>query len=75
MGLRVLFREGSTNTYILIVADRMMPIVDGDALLQAMRSHPELRMIPVVMVTADAVRSCVLSSCSQSQTNTQSLIS
>lgn len=38
----------------------MMPILDGDALLQAMRSRPELRMIPVVMVTADAVRSCAL---------------
>lgn len=33
----------------------MMPVMDGDSLLQAMRLHPELRTTPVIMVTADAV--------------------
>lgn len=33
----------------------MMPIMDGDTLLQAMKNHPELRRTPVIMVTADAV--------------------
>jgi CheY-like chemotaxis protein len=32
-----------------------MPILDGDRLLQVMRSKFELRSIPIVMVTADAV--------------------
>lgn len=32
-----------------------MPILDGDRLLQAMRSKIELRSIPIIMVTADAV--------------------
>ena len=38
------------------VTDRTMPILGGDGLLQAMRSKLELRWIPIIMVTADAVR-------------------
>lgn len=37
-----------------LVTDKMMPILDGDGLLRAMRSSQDLRTIPVVMVTADA---------------------
>ncbi|KAF8312813.1 hypothetical protein DL93DRAFT_2228831 [Clavulina sp. PMI_390] len=37
-----------------VVTDRMMPFLDGDGLLLAMRNSPELRGIPVVMVTAAA---------------------
>ncbi|KAF8312814.1 hypothetical protein DL93DRAFT_2168193 [Clavulina sp. PMI_390] len=38
----------------VVVTDRMMPFLDGDGLLQAMRNSPELRSIPIVMVTAAA---------------------
>ena len=41
---------------VSLVTDRTMPILDGDELLQVMRSKLELRWIPIIMVTADAVR-------------------
>ena len=36
----------------LIVSDFMMPLMDGAALVQAMRSNPEYRDIPVIMMSA-----------------------
>jgi signal transduction histidine kinase/DNA-binding response OmpR family regulator len=38
----------------LVIADVMMPRMDGLALLQAIRSNPELRAIPVVLLSARA---------------------
>jgi PAS domain S-box-containing protein len=38
----------------LIIADVMMPTVDGFALLREMRAHPGLRDIPVLMLSARA---------------------
>lgn len=36
-----------------IVTDRSMPVMDGLALLQAIRAHAEFRHLPVLMVTGD----------------------
>src|SRR6185312_5078057 len=36
----------------LVVSDFMMPLMDGAALVQAMRSNPEYRDIPVIMMSA-----------------------
>jgi CheY-like chemotaxis protein len=43
----------------LIIADFMMPIMDGAAMARAVRADPDLRAIPIVMtsaVTEEAVR-------------------
>lgn len=40
----------------LIVSDQMMPIMDGLALLQAIRSEPELRLIPVILLSARSTK-------------------
>jgi len=44
----------------LVVSDMMMPIMDGYALLHAMRASPVLKSIPVVL-TSSARRQTVLS--------------
>jgi two-component system, OmpR family, response regulator VicR len=36
----------------LVVSDFMMPLMDGATLVQAMRSNPEYREIPVIMMSA-----------------------
>jgi CheY-like chemotaxis protein len=36
----------------LVVSDFMMPVMDGAALVQAMRANPEFRDIPVIMMSA-----------------------
>ena len=36
----------------LVVSDFMMPLMDGAALVQAMRANPEYRDIPVIMMSA-----------------------
>jgi len=36
----------------LVVSDFMMPLMDGAALVEAMRSNPEYRDIPVIMMSA-----------------------
>ena len=36
----------------VVVSDFMMPLMDGAALVQAMRSHPTYRDIPVIMMSA-----------------------
>jgi len=40
---------------ILVVADIMMPQLDGFGLVHRLRLHPETRMIPVVFITATYV--------------------
>ena len=36
----------------LVISDFMMPLMDGAAMVRAMREHPELRDIPVIMMSA-----------------------
>lgn len=36
----------------LVISDFMMPLMDGAALVQAMRSNPQYRDIPVIMMSA-----------------------
>jgi len=36
----------------LVVSDFMMPLMDGAALVQAMRANPEYQHIPVIMMSA-----------------------
>jgi CheY-like chemotaxis protein len=36
----------------LVISDFMMPLMDGAALVQAMRANPEYRDIPVIMMSA-----------------------
>jgi signal transduction histidine kinase/ActR/RegA family two-component response regulator len=38
----------------LILSDVMMPVMSGDAMVAAIRQHPELRDVPIVMLTAKA---------------------
>ena len=37
-----------------VILDMMMPDIDGSAVLRAMRSHPEMQHIPVVVFSADS---------------------
>lgn len=36
----------------LLIADLQMPLLDGLGLIQKMRSHPELKDVPVILLTA-----------------------
>jgi CheY-like chemotaxis protein len=47
-GLELLAQERAD----LIFLDYMMPIMDGAAMLSAMAEHPDLRRIPVVLMSA-----------------------
>jgi CheY-like chemotaxis protein len=38
----------------LVLLDWMMPVLDGPALFRQMRARPELRGVPVVLITAKA---------------------
>ena len=38
----------------LIILDYNMPVMDGVTMLRQMRDNPELKRIPVIMLTADA---------------------
>jgi signal transduction histidine kinase len=38
----------------VILSDVMMPVMGGDALVRALRAHPELEGIPVIVLTAKA---------------------
>ncbi len=55
-GLAVASRERPD----LIVLDLTMPIMDGVEMLSKLKSNPELKMIPVIMLTAEAGRENVL---------------
>jgi len=48
------FKSALTLKPDLIIADVMMPEVSGDQLLDRLQAHPELREVPVVMLTAKA---------------------
>lgn len=48
------------NKYSAIVLDRMMPRLDGLALLKIINSHPILRNIPVILQTAAALNHQIL---------------
>ena len=44
------------SSFDFVICDWNMPVMDGLALLKAIRQDPELSHIPVVMVTAEAKR-------------------
>ncbi len=44
----------------VIVLDVMLPDLNGFDLLAKLKTHPQLRAIPVVMLTADAKRESVM---------------
>lgn len=48
LGLAAMLR----NRPDLVVADVMMPVLDGPGMVRAMRADPSLACIPVVMMTA-----------------------
>jgi two-component system, sensor histidine kinase and response regulator len=50
--LAELERVASTRPYDLVILDWRMPVMDGLETARRMRSHPELRRIPVIMLTA-----------------------
>lgn len=52
-GRDALDRLGSDPGFAAIVLDIMMPVMDGWAFLEARRDDPVLRIIPVVIVSAD----------------------
>ena len=49
------------NEYDVIILDVMMPLVDGFAVLGRLKAHPDLRTIPVIMLTARGQERDVLS--------------
>ena len=55
--LEAALREGKPS---LVLMDVMLPDADGLELLSAMRKHPALKDVPVVMMTAKATREAVL---------------
>jgi CheY-like chemotaxis protein len=40
------------HSYDLVIADFMMPIVDGVQLVESMRAEPRLARVPVIMISA-----------------------
>lgn len=58
-GLEGLKAMRATN-YDLVVSDWNMPTLDGVAMVQQMRKMPELKQIPVLMVTAEAKREQII---------------
>ena len=55
--LEYLFREGqyagrTTGNPVVVLLDLKMPKVDGIEVLRRVKSHPELKLIPVVMLTS-----------------------
>lgn len=42
----------STNSFDVVLLDRSIPSLDGIALLQRIKAHPRLRMLPVILQTA-----------------------
>ena len=62
--LRVLSSDGGERALVkmrveqpdLVVLDVMMPSIDGPTMLKRMRADPDLRHIPVIFMTAKAIR-------------------
>jgi CheY-like chemotaxis protein/anti-sigma regulatory factor (Ser/Thr protein kinase) len=52
--------EREPKLFSSVILDRMMPGVDGIAVLQKIKSDPELRLLPVIMQTAAASREQIL---------------
>lgn len=52
--------EREPKRFSSVILDRMMPGVDGIAVLQKIKSDPELRLLPVIMQTAAASREQIL---------------
>jgi two-component system chemotaxis response regulator CheY len=52
--------KNADPTFDLIIADWNMPKMTGIELLKAIRADPELKHLPVIMVTAEAQKSRVL---------------
>lgn len=48
--------QQNSDKYHCVLLDRMMPELDGMAVLQFMKNDPQLRYIPVIMQTAKATR-------------------
>jgi DNA-binding response OmpR family regulator len=46
--------ESASPTYDLVILDRMMPVLDGMALLKRMKADPRFADVPVIMQTAAA---------------------
>ncbi|HEY0590191.1 MAG TPA: response regulator, partial [Thermoanaerobaculia bacterium] len=42
----------SSNAFDVIILDRSLPSLDGISLLQRIKAHPRLRMVPVILQTA-----------------------
>jgi len=40
------------NTFDLIITDVMMPELDGRGLIEAIRKHPKLKDLPVIIISA-----------------------
>ncbi|WP_041258111.1 hybrid sensor histidine kinase/response regulator transcription factor [Fibrella aestuarina] len=54
-GQEALTTLGAMDTLpALLISDIMMPTMDGFQLLEALKSHPQYRQIPVIMLTARA---------------------
>ncbi|HNQ87908.1 MAG TPA: response regulator [Verrucomicrobiota bacterium] len=49
-------RQASETTPDLVVCDIAMPVMDGYAMLEALRRNPETRALPVILLTALAER-------------------
>ena len=43
-----------------VISDWNMPNMNGLELLKAIRADPQLKMTPVLMVTAEAVKECII---------------
>jgi len=52
--------DGNKSMPDLILLDWMMPLVNGEEVLQAMRADPNLRRLPVVVLTTSASENDVL---------------
>ena len=51
-GQEALALLAADSSYSLVLTDLMMPVMDGFALLTALKAHPELRHLPVVVLSA-----------------------
>jgi DNA-binding response OmpR family regulator len=52
--------RSNPNAYNLIILDIMMPVIDGISVLKAMRQSPDLKSMPVIMLSAKGEESDVV---------------